>query len=329
MKKLTHIAALVAMTALLSACAAPGALDNLGPGGLAAVEQAVQDTLNNPGPGGLNPVEKAAQDALSKPGPVQQAVQQAVEMELKKREGVPLTRQMEFDFSRLDPSIAGAAREEMKKFLEKEKMGHHLDTTSDLNKYILTGRWGVLTDSYRRDLINKIGENVPQVIGVPVRVDKDPAPVRFETETVTLTTVGGDLERGVEIQCAPVTYVVHIGVDAKGHRAVVYNRKGEVVASEQRDGEVIIELPIRYNEDTNSCPVPDPSDAAPITNYIIVYSIDQEETQVAQYHTYHLAEDRTETKAPGLTIGKPACPPDGWPDKVMKVVEDLIGDCQQ
>ena len=105
MKKLTHIAAPVALTALLSACAVPGpeqvmqeaslyldvqqALDNPGPGGLQqAVQQAMADNpvqgnlsqslqqaLDNPGPGGL---EQAVQQALADnptPGNLSQAMQ--------------------------------------------------------------------------------------------------------------------------------------------------------------------------------------------------------------------------------------------------------------
>ena len=92
MKKLTHIAAPVALTALLSACAGPGpeqmmqeaslyldvhrALHNPGPGGL---EQAVQQALgDNPVEGNLS---EALQQALENPGPggLQQAVQQALD----------------------------------------------------------------------------------------------------------------------------------------------------------------------------------------------------------------------------------------------------------
>ena len=91
MKKLTHIAAPVALTALLSACAVPGpeqmmqeaslyldvqqALDNPGPGGLEqAVEQALAD---NPAPGNLS---QSLQQALDNPGPggLEQAVEQAL-----------------------------------------------------------------------------------------------------------------------------------------------------------------------------------------------------------------------------------------------------------
>ena len=80
MKKLTHIAAPVALTALLSACAVPGpeqmmqeaslyldvqrALDNPGPGGL---QQAVEKALeNNPGEGNLS---QDLQQALENSGP--------------------------------------------------------------------------------------------------------------------------------------------------------------------------------------------------------------------------------------------------------------------
>ena len=92
MKKLTHIAAPVALTALLSACAVPGpeqmmqeaslyldvqqALENPGPGGL---QQAVEKALvNNPGEGNLS---EDLQQALDNPGPggLEQAVEQALE----------------------------------------------------------------------------------------------------------------------------------------------------------------------------------------------------------------------------------------------------------
>ena len=91
MKKLTHIAAPVALSALLSACAVPGpeqmiqeaslyldvqqALDNPGPGGL---EQAVQQALgDNPVEGNLS---QALQQALENPGPggLEQAVEQVL-----------------------------------------------------------------------------------------------------------------------------------------------------------------------------------------------------------------------------------------------------------
>ena len=91
MKKLTHIAAPVALTALLSACAGPEqmmqeaslylnvqqALENPGPGGL---QQAVQQALEkNPAPG--TNLYLDVQQALENPGPggLQQAVEQALE----------------------------------------------------------------------------------------------------------------------------------------------------------------------------------------------------------------------------------------------------------
>ena len=107
MKKLTHIAAPVALTALLSACAVPGpeqmmqeaslyldlqqALENPGPGGLqpATVQQAldenpapgtnlyldVQQALENPGPGGLQQAVQQALDENPAPGNLSEAVQ--------------------------------------------------------------------------------------------------------------------------------------------------------------------------------------------------------------------------------------------------------------
>ena len=92
MKKLTNIAAPVALTALLSACAVPGPEQMMQE---ASLYQDVQQALENPGPGGLqqavqqalgdNPVEgnlsQALHQALENPGPggLQQAVQQALE----------------------------------------------------------------------------------------------------------------------------------------------------------------------------------------------------------------------------------------------------------
>ena len=105
MKKLTHIAAPVALTALLSACAVPGpeqmmqeaslyldvqqALENPGPGGLEqAVQQALgddpvegnlsedlQQALENPGPGGLQQAVKQALEDNPAPGNLSQAMQ--------------------------------------------------------------------------------------------------------------------------------------------------------------------------------------------------------------------------------------------------------------
>ena len=89
MKKMIHIAAVPSLAVLLSACAGPGTqpgtLDDLGPGGLAAVKEAVSEALlDDSGPGGLNPVQQAVQDTLNNPGPndtpsmLQQAVQNAL-----------------------------------------------------------------------------------------------------------------------------------------------------------------------------------------------------------------------------------------------------------
>lgn len=333
MKKLTHIAAPVAMTALLAACAAPGTLENLGPGELAEVQQSVVEALINEGPdGGLSPVQQAAEDALTKPGPVQQAVQQAVndavDAALNKR--AALTRQMVFDFSGLDdPSIADDVKEMMKTVLEEEKKGHHLDTTTDRNRYILTGQLGVLTKPYRDSLIEKIKSRVPKGIGVPIRGDEGEEPVRFETTVLSFATIKGDPKSHVDISCDPVTYVVSTGVDAAPtDQAEVYDMDGSIVASEREDDKVIIRVPVHYNHEKKSCPVPEASDAAPITKFIMVYSIDR---GVAQYHKFYPSAppgERIDTADPEFTIGKPACPPMNWPDEVKTAVKARIGDCQ-
>ena len=72
MKKMIHIAAVPGLAVLLSACAGPGTqpgtLDDLGPGGLAAV--VLKELRDDSGPGGLKSVvRQATQDALNQSDP--------------------------------------------------------------------------------------------------------------------------------------------------------------------------------------------------------------------------------------------------------------------
>lgn len=74
MKKMAYIAAVSSLAVLLSACAGLGSqtgsgsqtlIDDLGPGGLAAVKKEVKALLDDSGPGGL--MQQATQNALNQP----------------------------------------------------------------------------------------------------------------------------------------------------------------------------------------------------------------------------------------------------------------------
>ena len=261
MKKLTHIAAPVALTALLSACATGPesvTLENLGPGALEAIQNEAVKKLTNPGPdGGLSPVQQAAQDAaqdalqdalLTKPGDndntmLQQAVQQVLQ-KLSEDDEFVRREFFEFDLGGVDQKKHPEIHEKLEKIFGKARRRNPNKelTVSDVIRS-LPDRQGVSRIGVRyyvenlagltqddRKVIAQIEEGIKDIPGLgdeqiqtPIRMDPGPKePVIPQKITRVYTAATGRAE--AKLTCPENTTISHqlIGdEEAEGRRIVL------------------------------------------------------------------------------------------------------------
>ena len=334
MKKLTHIAAPVALTALLSACAAPGpeqvTLENLGPGVLEMIQDETAKTLTNPGPdGGLSPVQQAAQDALTKPGDnntpsmLQLAVQKAVQDELGKKEDA-LVREMEFNFGGLHEPNAERVRKMMRDVVDEMEMEmEYVYLDKEKKRSRMRRKDGEPLRSDIRNVIlaklNKPGR-VEKEVGIPVGGKPNEKPARFKTEYLQFATIEGAPKQYVQLTCGQTTIDLTTEVVvAPEDEAWVFNSDGELAPGSVAGRVTITQDVLQVQEGRNCVTPPLESIAGKLRPYyIVVYSDDR---RLAQYHTYHPATDATDTQVAQFTLNRPACPTQGtgkkdWPRTV-------------
>ena len=311
MKKLTHIAAPVALTALLSACAAPGpeqvTLENLGPGVLEMIQNEAAKTLTNPGPdGGLSPVQQAAQDAVDKAlGAVTNPK--------------PLLRSVDFKFDLLGAD--DRARMEIYKMLDDlfmRKVAGMVDgdevTVPDRDpvRHLITYRVEDLRGMSEHDgrlataelEISKIAEekNI-----APIR--KDPGvdrPVTFKTEVRDFHAATG-IAVARSACTVQYTFTLYEREDVAGRNVVVWIFDPETGELMRHAGSSYT-TEVEGDDSTGPCMAM----AAGVKHQYAMAMLDSPE--VAEYHRLDLYTGAIESVQDRYTVGAPACPPihGGW-----------------
>ena len=362
MKKLTHIAAPVALTALLSACAAPGTgpvtLENLGPGELATIQEAVVEAMVNKGPdGGPSPVEQAMQNTLNKPGDnntpsmlqqaIQLAVQQVIQQALKESD---FTRRetFEFDLSNVEPEPEGRIREELKRiFVEAKNQARKArpGLTVNIGKlgygpYYVENLAGLTSDDEGfirveiEDRIAKIpglsaneGEGAKKTYA-PIRRDpKAPVPdiPKKNTSKYTAVTGGGEAKLTCPLT-ARFTHRLYGDKEAEKRNIQLFIHDGNEMESE---------IGPTFFYDRRIIPVlnkvgkvVDCDIGPPDRKYHHVMA-KLEDPTVVQYHRINVVNNEPDDIPDEYTEGRPACPPLGWEktvrDDFVAELSDAVG----
>ena len=315
MKKLTYIAAPVAMTALLSACTAPGTLDNLGPSGLAAVKEEVQNVLANEGPGGL---AAAVENTLSKPGPARQAMQdaarQAVQQAMQQVSGKELFRRVEYNF---DLRLArNEAKEQILTALSKlasdipefvEKPGKDSNTVT----YVVEDLKGMDPEGYPLEPVNAAIRGFPGIsVEASIRMDPKDDIVILKDEVRQFAVVakhpGEDRPVPVSFSCTvDPTFTL---TDANDSLAVQHIF-GEGVYT-TGGGPTYRPGPLQGKTVNGECEV------NPITGpyHYLMMADSMENVRVAQYHRVNVVTGDHDIES-DYTEGEPLCPPSSWIDQ--------------
>ena len=346
MKKLTRIAALAAVTALLSACATPPGTTSMGPGGLdqavadafepgAAGNEALQQALASTGPGGLQAVVADAFKSGAGSAAVEQAVKQALGLEEER-----LYREVNFTFSFADAS--SAKRDATIKVLEdifggqfpnyapsrwKDEKGiERSDTYSDATPFItfsVENLEGMVPEDPRLSEIRTRIEKIPGADVEASIVGKKPGFKVVTLQNATHNFKVGDADPVKGSQAKPdcnVTYVYGIIGGNDGLKVLHIFSEGEPRTHRGKK----FEYPARGKMEQVSpgkftCNV----DLAGNRRYHYVMAADTEEKgkiTITQYHAIDVVLDDHRVSS-SFTEGLPACPPQT--DKLWREPEGI------